>query len=481
MGIHLRSVDQHRALFLTKWSFSERIKTYARYYNNHDTMLAGPGIPEGSTLPPGTLLSIVVVLGMRQSHLFTKTRKEIPADEVANSARLLLRAGFISKEMAGVYSMLPLGRMVLDKIVGIIREEMNALGGQEVSLAALQDPTIWKATNRWDDHNVDVWFKTKLKNQADVGLAFTHEEPLTRLMKDHVTSYRDLPLYVYQFQTKFRNETRAKSGLLRTREFVMKDMYSFSTTMAELDAFHERAVKAYQRIFAAVGIGDQTYKTFASGGAFSQFSDEFQTICPAGEDTIHIDRAQKIAVNHEVFTPDLLSELSLNADALEEVRAIEVGNIFKLGTRFSEALGLTYTAPDGGVLPVVMGSYGIGPARVMAAVVECLADEAGMVWPKSIAPFDLHLLELDGEKDRAVRAEANKLCAAIRQAGLTVLHDDRDRRAGEKFADSDLIGIPTRVVVSKKTLEAGKIELKDRATGEVEMLNQAGLIAQLKA
>lgn len=417
---------------------------------------------------------------MRQSRLFTKTRKELPADETAKSAQLLLRAGFVYKEMAGVYSMLPLGQMVLQKIVAIIRQEMNELGGQEVSLAALQDPAIWKATNRWDDHNVDVWFKTKLKNQSEVGLAFTHEEPLTRLMKDFISSYRDLPRAVYQFQTKFRNETRAKSGLLRTREFMMKDMYSFSTSMGELDEFYERVAQAYERIFAAVGIGDQTYKTFASGGAFSQFSHEFQTICDAGEDTIHVDRAQKIAVNQEVYHPDVLADLSLTEKKLEEVRAIEVGNIFKLGKRFSEALGLTFTDSSGLATPVIMGSYGLGPARIMAAVVECLADDQGMIWPKSIAPVNLHLIEIDGQKDKAVRTAANKLCNAIRAAGITLLHDERDARAGEKFADSDLIGIPTRAVVSKKTLAASTIEVKDRASGEVTMVDQAGLIQLLK-
>lgn len=418
---------------------------------------------------------------MRQSRLFTKTRKEVPADEVAKSAQLLLRAGFVSKDMAGVYSMLPLGRMTLEKIIGVIRKEMNALGGQEVSLAALQDPTIWEATNRWDDHNVDVWFKTKLKSDAPLGLAFTHEEPMTRLMKEHISSYRDLPKFVYQFQTKFRNETRAKSGLLRTREFVMKDLYSFTTTMDELEAFYDKVADAYQRIFATVGLGERTFKTFASGGAFSKFSHEFQTVCEAGEDTIYLDRAQKIAVNHEVYTDDVLSDLGLQKESLEEVRAVEVGNIFKLGTRFSEALGLNYTSAEGQQLPVVMGSYGIGPARMMAAVVECLADEAGMVWPKSIAPFDLHLIELDGHKDKTVRQSANDLCNAIHAAGFTLLHDERDLRAGEKFAESDLIGLPFRVVVSKKTVAAGNFEVKDRQTGEVTMLTTEAIIEHLQS
>jgi prolyl-tRNA synthetase len=261
----------------------------------------------------------------------------------------------------------------------------------------------------------------------------------------------------------------------------MKDLYSFTTTMDELEAFYDKVADAYQRIFATVGLGEQTFKTFASGGAFSKFSHEFQTVCEAGEDTIYLDRAQKIAVNHEVYTDDVLSDLGLQKKSLEEVRAVEVGNIFKLGTRFSEALGLNYTSVEGQQLPVVMGSYGIGPARVMAAVVECLADEAGMVWPKSIAPFDLHLIELDGQKDKTVRQAANELCNAIHAAGHTLLHDERDLRAGEKFAESDLIGLPLRVVVSKKTVAGGNFEVKDRQTGEVTMMSSEAIIKQLQS
>lgn len=413
---------------------------------------------------------------MRQSRLFTKTRKEVPADEVAKSAQLLLRAGFITKDMAGVYSFLPLGLRTLERIVDVIHLEMEKIKAQEVSLASLQDPAIWEATNRWDDHNVDVWFKTKLKNDSSLGLAFTHEEPLTRVMKEYITSYRDLPKYVYQIQTKFRNETRAKSGLLRTREFLMKDLYSFTATQADLDAYYDQVATAYQNIFTTVGIGAQTFKTFASGGAFSKFSHEFQTVCAAGEDTIYVDRKNGIAVNQEVYTDDVLSDLGLQRDQLEEVRAVEVGNIFKLGTRFSEALGLKYTSPEGQSVPVVMGSYGIGPARVLATVVEVLSDEKGMVWPKSIAPYAAHLIEIDGQKDAGVRKAANELCNGLSTAGITLLHDERDARVGEKFADSDLIGLPLRIVVSKKTLVAKKFEVRDRRSGETVMLSAAGVL-----
>lgn len=404
---------------------------------------------------------------MKQSQLFTKTKKETPKDETAKSSQLLMRAGFVHKEMAGVYSFLPLGLRVLNRIVSIIREEMNALGGIELFMSSLQDPNVWKMTDRWSDASVDVWFKTKLKNDTEVGLAITHEDPLTRMMKSYVSSYRDLPVFLYQFQTKFRNELRAKSGLLRTREFLMKDLYSFTATSADLDDFYEKAAAAYMKIWKRIGIGDTTYRTFASGGAFSKFSDEFQTVCETGEDTIYLAHDKSMAVNHEVFTDDVLKELNKKKTDFEEVRAIEVGNIFKLGTRFSEPVGLMYTNEAGKKKPVVMGSYGIGPGRIMATVVELFADNKGIVWPVSIAPFDVHVVELNPKHDTAIPKEAGELVKKLEQSGKEVLHDDRDVSAGEKFADSDLIGIPVRMVVSEKTMKAGKIEVKDRKRGGV--------------
>ncbi|MEK7637713.1 MAG: aminoacyl--tRNA ligase-related protein [Patescibacteria group bacterium] len=405
---------------------------------------------------------------MRQSQLFTKTRKEAPKDEVSKSAQLLLRAGFVAKEMAGVYSMLPLGLRVQNKIVGIIRQAMDAIDGQEVSLTALQDPALWKATDRWDDRNVDNWFKTKLKNEAEAGLSFTHEEPLTRIMKQYIGSYRDLPKFVYQFQTKFRNELRVKSGLLRGREFLMKDLYSFTTNAAELDAYYDRAAAAYKKIYDAVGIGKLTHLTFASGGVFSKFSHEFQTLTAAGEDTIYVAKDKSLAINKEVFTEDVLRDLGRKKDDFEEAKSIEVGNIFKLGTRYSEALGLTYADESGKSHPVVMGCYGIGIGRLLATVVEIMADEKGIVWPAAIAPFDFHLVELNPTGNQTVKKTANELVQQLEQRGKEVLHDDRvDLSAGQKFADSDLIGIPTRIVVSEKTAAAGKLEIKDRSSGEV--------------
>lgn len=408
---------------------------------------------------------------MRQSHLFTVSRREAPKDEESRNAQLLIRAGYVHKEMAGVYSFLPLGRRVLEKIVGIIREEMNGIGGQEVSLTALQNPESWKATGRLDDSVVDNWFKTKLKNGGELPLAFTHEEPVTNMMRPFIRSYRDLPRAVYQFQTKFRNEARAKSGIMRGREFLMKDLYSFARSEEELDAFYEEASAAYSRIFDRIGIGAATYRTFASGGVFSKYSHEYQTVCDAGEDTVYIDEEKRVAVNEEVYTDEVLADLGLSKDSLVKRKAIEVGNIFKLGTKFSEPLNLVFKDESGESKPVVMGCYGIGPSRLMGTVTELLSDERGLVWPESIAPFRVHLLSLGADEvaERAYRT--------LTDAGIEVLYDDRDARAGEKFADSDLFGIPYRVVIGKRSAESGLAEVRRRTETEPSEVPIDGLVA----
>lgn len=398
---------------------------------------------------------------MRQSQLFTKTKKESPADEVAKNAELLIKGGFIEKVMAGVYGYLPLGLRVLKKIENIIREEMNTIGGQEITLTALQEKSTWEPTNQWADDQVDVWFKTKLKNETELGLGVTHEAPMAIMMKDFVQSYRDLPRYVYQFQTKFRNETRAKSGIMRTREFVMKDLYSFSKDEAEHNEFYERSKVAYKNVFNRVGIGHLTYMTFASGGMFSKFSHEFQTITGAGEDTIYVDESKGIAVNKEVYTDEIIESLGLSKDSLVENRAVEVGNIFTLGTRFSDALDLKYQTETGESKSVFMGSYGIGPARLMGTVVEVLSDDRGIIWPESIAPFRVHLLVL-GE-NAETRVQANNVYEMLQKENIEVLFDDRSGvMAGEKFADADLIGIPYRLVVSDRSIKDGGVEIKKR-------------------
>ncbi len=414
---------------------------------------------------------------MRQSQLFTKTRREAPKDEVSKNAQLLLRAGYIYKEMAGAYAFLPLGLRVFNNVMNIIREEMNAIGGQELFMTALQEKAVWEKTNRWSDDVVDNWFKTKLKNEVEVGLAFTHEEPLTNLMREYISSFRDLPFAVYQFQTKFRNETRAKSGIMRGREFIMKDLYSFSRTQAEHDEFYEKAKRAYVNVFHRVGLGETTYVTFASGGTFSKYSHEFQTITDAGEDIIYIDKEKNIAINKEVFTDEVLADLGVDRANVIEAKAVEVGNIFSLGTKFSDAFDLNFINEKGEKEKVVMGSYGIGPARLMGTIVETLSDEKGIVWPIAVAPFRYHLVSLAPD-DEAVKKLGDEIYHALTAKGIEVLYDDRVLpTAGEKFADSDLLGIPTRIVVSKKVIEKGVLEVKDRKTGEVSALTLEQFLA----
>ncbi|MBP5656408.1 prolyl-tRNA synthetase, partial [Candidatus Saccharibacteria bacterium] len=379
---------------------------------------------------------------MKLSQSFTKTTKTAPADEASISAKYLLRAGYIYKEMAGVYDFLPLGMRTLNKIIQVIREEMNAIGGEELSLTALQTKEVWEATNRWSDDVMDVWFKTKLNAGGELGLAPTHEEPLTRLMKSYISSYKDLPVYTYQFQTKFRNELRAKSGIMRTREFIMKDLYSFSKDRVEHDKFYEECAQAYIKIFNRLGIGNDTFRTFASGGAFSKYSDEFQTLCDVGEDIIYLDREKGIAVNEEVYNDEVLADLGLDKKNLEQCKAAEVGNIFTLGYRFSDALDLCFNDEDGKRQKVFMGSYGIGPSRVMGVIAEKLSDDKGLVWPEEIAPYKYYLVGIgkEGEKQAAILHD---------KAPEQIIFDDRaSARTGEKFADADLMGIPYRVVIS---------------------------------
>lgn len=413
---------------------------------------------------------------MRQTHLFTKTRREAPKDEVSKNAQLLIRAGYIHKEMAGVYAYLPLGLRVQEKIKQIVREEMNAIGGQELIMTNLQRKELWEETSRWDDEVVDVWFKTELKAGGEVGLAWSHEEPIGNMMKDYVSSYKDLPIYVYQFQTKLRNELRAKSGVMRGREFVMKDAYSFCTDEEQHNERYNTSIEAYKKIYERMGIGEDTFVTFAAGGAFTEFSHEFQTLTEAGEDVLYINREKNIAINEEVLNDETLTKLGVTRDELEKVKTAEVGNVFNFGRQKAEDLGLNYRNEAGEDVAVWMGSYGVGITRLMGVLVEKFADDKGIVWPKSVAPFQVHLVRL-GE-DEAVVKEADALYQELTAAGVEVLYDDRDARAGEKFADSDLIGIPTRVVVSGKTLEAKAYEVVSRANGTTAMQSKSELIEQ---
>ncbi len=416
---------------------------------------------------------------MKQSQLFTRTRREAPADEQAKNAELLIKGGYIHKEMAGVYSFLPLGLRVIKKIEAIIRAEMDAIGGMEMRTSAIQSRDVWEKTGRWSDDVVDNWFKTELKNGGEVGLSFTNEEAYSNILKEYVHSYRDLPAYPYDFKTIFRNETRAKSGIMRGREFYWKALYSFSKDDAQHQEFYEKAKQAYKNIFQKAGIGHVTYMTFASGGTFSKFSHEFQTVTGAGEDTIYIDESKGIAVNKEVYTDEVLADLGLDKDKLVEQRAVEVGNIFSLGTKFSAPFDLAYTDENGEQQLAVMGSYGIGLGRLMGTIVEVLSDDKGIIWPESVAPYRVHLLALGDTEE--VAKEADALYASLAAAGVETLYDDRAGvSAGEKFADADLLGMPLRVVVSARSLKDGGVEVKKRTDEKGEIMEAAALVESLK-
>ena len=413
---------------------------------------------------------------MLQSKLFTKTRREAPKDEVSKNAQLLIRGGYIDKLQAGVYSYLPLGWRVFKKIEEIIREEMNAVGGQELFLPTLHPKENWEKTGRWSA--MDDLYKVTDSSGRENAIGPTHEEVITPLVGTFVSSYRDLPVYVYQFQNKFRMELRAKSGILRGREFVMKDLYSFHRNEADLADYYEKMKAAYVRIFERAGVGEKTYLTFASGGTFSKYSHEFQMLTDVGEDIISICDKCRVAINKEIREEQKTCP-SCGGTDLHDEKAIEVGNIFELKTKFSGAFNLTYKDEEGKPQPIQMGCYGIGLGRLMGAVVESLSDDKGIVWPEAIAPFGVHLLNLSvGEA--AVDKEAEELLKELEAKNIEVLYDDRAQAtAGEKFADSDLLGIPHRIVVSKKTLVEGKYEYKTRKGGDSEFLTKAELLVKL--
>lgn len=411
---------------------------------------------------------------MRLSQNFTRTLREAPADEVSRNAQLLIRAGFVYKTMAGVYSYTPLGLRVLENIKQIVREEMNAVHSQELIMSSLQQKDIWLETGRWSDEVVDVWFKSALQDGTEVGFGWTHEEPIIDMLRTYLKSYKDLPISVYQFQNKLRNELRAKSGIMRGREFIMKDMYSVHGSKEALDTYYNEAIEAYKRCFDRFGIGNDTYVTFASGGAFTKFSHEFQTICDAGEDYIYLHRDKNIAVNEEVID-DAIKELGINRDELEKVKTAEVGNIFNFGTQKSEEMNLVFTDRDGKVQYPFVGSYGIGITRVMGVIVEKFADDKGIVWPANIAPAKVYLVQI-GQESKAL---ADTLYDELMSQGVEVIYDDRDERPGAKFADAELMGIPYRVTVSDRLIAEQKLEFTSRATGETELLTHDELLAKL--
>lgn len=423
---------------------------------------------------------------MLQSKLFYKTLKETPKEAEAISHKLLLKAGFVDQLMAGAYSFLPLGFRVLKKIENIIRQEMENIGGQEILMPALTPKENWQKTGRWK--NFDALFRLKGLGEKDYALGATHEEIVVPLAKKIILSYKDLPLYLFQLQTKFRDEPRVKSGLIRTREFLMKDLYSFHTNQKDLDAYYEKVDKTYVKIFDECGISASgkdktTFKTLASGGSFSKYSHEYQTITESGEDIIYICKKCGIAINKEIIGENKNCPICKNSD-FEEKKAVEVGNIFKLGDKYSLPFGLKFRDKDAKEKPVIMGCYGIGLGRLMAAIVEVNNDEKGIIWPEKVAPFSVHLIQISPTGSRSVRQENNKkekprsetadsttgvklaaqkIYDILLKEKVEVLYDDRgNKTAGEKFAEADLIGIPLRIVISEKTLKNNSVELKER-------------------
>jgi prolyl-tRNA synthetase len=417
---------------------------------------------------------------MLQSKLFYKTIKEISEEEKSVNAQLLVRAGFVDKLMAGAYTYLPLGLRVLDKIKNVIREEMNAVDGQEILMPALTPKENWTKTGRWD--TIDVLFKLEGTGDKEYALGSTHEEIVTPLVKKIVNSYKDLPVTVYQIQDKFRNEPRAKSGLLRGREFSMKDLYSFHADEADLDSYYEKVKEAYLKIFRRLGLN--AIVTEASGGTFSKYSHEFQVLTESGEDTIFYCEKCSYAQNKEISEYKAGDKCSKCGGKMREGKAIEVGNIFKLKTKFSEAFDLNFLDKDGKKKLAVMGCYGIGPSRVMGAIVEVCHDDRGIIWPAEAAPFNVHLVAIfgkDDKKNKEIKAEAAKIYDALQKECFEVLYDDREEAsAGVKLAESDLFGVPTRLVVSEKTLAEDSVEIKERDGKEAKLIKLNQLIKYFK-
>jgi len=399
---------------------------------------------------------------MKQSALFTKASKESPKDETSINAKLLIRAGFINKEMAGVYTILPLGLRVMKKIEQIIREEMNNIGGQEIYMPSLNPKENWEKTGRWS--TMTDLYKIKDLSDREYALAPTHEEIVAPLVKKFANSYKDLPVYVYQFQNKFRMELRAKSGILRAREFIMKDFYSFHLSENDLNEYYERAKNAYIVIFERCGIGALTHVTFASGGSFSKYSHEFQTITKFGEDIIYICTKCALAINKEI-KPGIEECPDCGGKEFKEEKAVEVGNIFKLQNKYTAPFDFSVLDEKGQKKEVIMGCYGMGLGRVMGTIVECFNDEKGMIWPEEVAPFKVHILSLNQNK------ESEKIYELLLKNNIETLFDDRDSTAGVKFAEADLFGIPYQVIVSEKNLKESKLEIKERKSGNISYID----------
>lgn len=413
---------------------------------------------------------------MLQSKYFIKTKKEFPSDEISINAQLLIRGGFIDKEMAGVYSFLPLGFRILKKIENIIREEINVIGGQEILMPALQPRELWEETQRWE--SVDVLYRFQDQQKKWLALGPTHEEVLTDIIRKNISSYKDLPLYLYQIQTKFRDELRAKAGLLRGREFLMKDLYGFHTNEEDRKIYYQKVIKAYKKIFKRCGL--DAIMAEASGGSFSkEYSHEFQIQTPSGEDLVVFCPNNDFAKNKEI-TDLREGDKCPNCDThLIDVKTIEVGNIFTLGTKFSQDMGANFIDEKGSKKPIIMGCYGMGLTRIMGAVVEVSHDDKGIIWPGEISPFKFHLIFIgskDKKIDKIIKKTAKELYEKLLDLGIEVLYDDRvDISAGTKFADSDLIGIPIRLVISERTLAKNSVEWKERDKEKTKLVKISNL------
>ena len=407
---------------------------------------------------------------MYVSKLAFRTQKENPSDEFSRGAQLLVRAGFVEKNFSGVYTYLPSGLKVLRNVEALIRKEMDAIGGQEMLMPSLTPKTVWDTSGRWEVLG-DILYKLKDGQDKTLSLAPTHEDVLSAIMVHHLSGNDRLPLYVYQIQNKFRDEPRAKSGLIRTREFLMKDLYSFHTSFDDLNRFYEIVKEAYVRIFKACGV--KAYVTQASGGAFSkENSHEFMVESSAGEDRVFVCPECDFSKNVEVVEDESKKECNMcRKGIMREIKAIEVGNIFKLGTKFSDAFGLYTTSKEGNKMPVVMGSYGIGLGRIMGTIAEVSSDDRGLIWPTILAPYQIYLvpLEKSGGDTGDVTETAQRVYKGLQASGFDILYDDREKSAGEKFGDADILGIPLRLVISEKTLKEDSVEVKERRTGKITM------------
>ncbi len=410
---------------------------------------------------------------MRYSLVFPKTQKNDPTGAESANHKLLVRAGFIDQLMAGSFTLLPLGFKVVEKIKDIIREELNKTDAQELLMPLLHPRDIWDQTGRWSDPDVkQIMYQFKDIHGKEYGLSFTHEEIVMNLLSKFVQSYKDLPIKVYHFSTKFRNEPRARSGILRGREFMMKDLYSAHVSEEDMYAYYNQVMDAYIKIFKKIGFDVKVVE--ASGGVFTdKNSHEFQVLSDVGEDTIYYCDLCDFAQNKEIFEGQEGDSCpNCKKGKVKSAKSIEVGNIFPLGTRYSEKQEVFYTDKDGKQNPLWFASYGIGPTRILGTLAEVYHDDKGLVFPKEVSPFDVSLISL-GKNDRA-----QQIHDQLESKEVEVLYDDREVGAGEKFAASDLIGIPVRLVVSEKT--GDKIEFKKRDSNDPELLTMDEVLERLK-